>query len=74
VAANNSAIPEVLGENYSGLFQTSSQHELTLKLVSAIQLRTRLKLKKELNDRLEIFAPQKMAQNIHAFYSEKALL
>jgi glycosyltransferase involved in cell wall biosynthesis len=74
VAANNSAIPEVLGENYSGLFQTSNQHELTQKLVSAIQLRTRLELKKELNDRLEIFTPQKMAQNIHAFYSEKALL
>ena len=74
VAANNSAIPEVLGENYSGLFQTSNQRELTLKLVSAIQLRTRLELKKELKDRLELFTPEKMAQNIHAYYSEKSLL
>jgi glycosyltransferase involved in cell wall biosynthesis len=74
VAANNSAIPEVLGESYSGLFQTSNQHELTLKLVSTMQLSTRLELKKELNDRLELFSPQKMAHNIHAYYREKALL
>ena len=74
VAANNSAIPEVLGENYSGLFQTSNQVELTLKLVSTIQLETRLELKKELKDRLELFTPEKMTQNTHAYYIEKALL
>lgn len=74
VAANNSAIPEVLGENYSGLFQTSNQRELTLKLVSTIQLETRLELKKELKDRLELFTPEKMTQNTHAYYIEKALL
>ncbi len=74
IAANNSAIPEVLGDSYSGLFQTSNQVELTQKLISCLDLEKRNQLSMELIYRLEQFTPQRMVANIHAFYKEKSLL
>jgi CDP-glycerol glycerophosphotransferase len=55
IAANNSAIPEVLGSGYSGLFETGNVLALTNKLIEFQHLEKRELALKELSLRINHF-------------------
>jgi len=69
LAANNSAIPEVLGEKYEGLFRTGNHVELAEKIIKAIKIRDySTELVKSYLPQLEIFNPQVMAARTIEMY------
>ena len=68
IAANNSAIPEVLGENYFGLFQTSDVNSLARQLYDFSFLAKRMESKVLLGQRLEMFRPDVMGARIDSVY------
>jgi len=70
VAANNSAIVEVLGEKYPFLFRTSDQSDLVEKLEKLSNPQNRDEAIKYLKKRLTFFSPEIMAQKIDAIYVE----
>jgi glycosyltransferase involved in cell wall biosynthesis len=73
IAANNSAIPEVLGEDYFGLFQTSDIDSLSLQLYDFSFAAKRLESKLHLDRRLEMFRPEVMGARIDSIYLDAAL-
>jgi glycosyltransferase involved in cell wall biosynthesis len=70
VAANNSAIVEVLGEKYPFLFRTSDQSDLVEKLEQLSNPQHRDEAIKYLKIRLTLFSPEIMANKIDAIYVE----
>jgi glycosyltransferase involved in cell wall biosynthesis len=68
LAANNSAIPEVLGENYPGLFGTFNSHELAKKILEFPRFKS--EYEKSLEERFVLFDPQVMYQKIQRIYQK----
>lgn len=66
LAANNSAIPEVLGENYPGLFATYDSEELANKINDFPRLKDQYE--EILKNRLILFEPHVMYQKIEDIY------
>jgi glycosyltransferase involved in cell wall biosynthesis len=66
LAANNSAIPEVLGENYPGLFGTYDSDELAKKILEFPKFKN--EYEESLNKRLVLFHPHVMYQKIQEIY------
>ncbi len=66
LAANNSAIPEVLGENYPGLFATYNSEELANKIKEFPRLKCQYE--EILKKRLILFEPHVMYQKIEDVY------
>jgi glycosyltransferase involved in cell wall biosynthesis len=70
LASNNSSIPEVLGSEYSGLFETGSFQELSQKIERTINDKSfESSLIREYSVELEKFEPTKMAENIIEIYN-----
>lgn len=67
VAANNSAIPEVLGTDYEFLFETSNALDLEEKIFEIIT--SKKNFSEYSRQRLQLFRPELMAQNINEVYS-----
>lgn len=68
IAADNSAIPEVLGKDYPGLFKTGNSVELSNKIKSAYKSEFRIGLLTLAEARLDKFNPRLMCQNIDSAY------
>jgi glycosyltransferase involved in cell wall biosynthesis len=69
LAANNSAIPEVLGISYPGLFETGNSQELAAKITRAIESSDFTdQLIKSYQSQIELFNPTKMAKLIKQTY------
>jgi len=69
VASNNTAIPEVLGENFPGLSKTGSSRDFAQKLSNLLILDYRKKVLEVQSDRLKIFRAVPMAEKISQIYS-----
>ena len=69
LAANNSAIPEVLGLNYKGLFSTNDYKLLSDKIIELMndQVKSDL-LVSEYKDQIKLFDPVVMADNVFKVY------
>jgi glycosyltransferase involved in cell wall biosynthesis len=68
VASNNSAIPEVLGENFPGLSKTGSSKDFAQKLSNLLVLSYRKKVLEVQSGRLKIFRAEPMAEKISQIY------
>ncbi len=69
LAANNSAIPEVLGKSYSGLFETGNYKELALKISKVIESSEYSKaLIDSYQPQIELFNPNLMAKLVKQTY------
>ena len=70
IAANNSAIPEVLGKTYEGLFSTGDVSALAQQIKTAIGDYSFLeRLVQSYASQLSLFDPSKMNSNIQNIYS-----
>jgi glycosyltransferase involved in cell wall biosynthesis len=69
VASNNSAIPEVLGSNYDGLYETGNHIELAAKILKVIQSK---EYSKELINsylpQIKLFDPVLMEKSVREVY------
>jgi glycosyltransferase involved in cell wall biosynthesis len=71
LAANNSAIPEVLGKNYSGLFETGNYNELASKIFKVIESSDYSKaLIDSYQPQIELFNPNLMAKLVKQTYEK----
>jgi len=71
LAANNSAIPEVLGKSYSGLFETGNYKELALKISKVIESSDYSKdLIESYQPQIELFNPNLMAKLVKQTYEK----
>jgi glycosyltransferase involved in cell wall biosynthesis len=69
LAANNSAIPEVLGLNYKGLFSTNDYKSLSDKIIELITDQAKSdSLVLEYKDQIKLFDPVVMAGNVLKVY------
>jgi len=68
LASNNSAIPEVLGNDFPGLFVTSDSEDLSSKMRQTDNKEFCLQLLSAQEAREKIFEPSVMARNIQAVY------
>lgn len=68
IAANNSAIPEVLGEDYLGLYPTYDSEKLAHRLVEFSTLKVQEESRIILSERLNHFDPILMEKRINAIY------
>ncbi len=68
VAARNSAIPEVLGDKYEAMFETSNSAELCEVMISCIEPRMSDKLTEYLKHRLQLFSPENMTIKMDLAY------
>ena len=70
IAANNSAIPEVLGKTYEGLFLAGNVNSLSQQIKRAISENSfSERLVKSYSSQLNLFDPSKMHNNIKNTYS-----
>ena len=70
IAANNSAIPEVLGKSYEGLFLTGDANALAQQITTAIgDNGFSEKLVQSYASQLNLFDPSEMNMNIKNVYS-----
>jgi glycosyltransferase involved in cell wall biosynthesis len=70
IAANNSAIPEVLGKLYEGLFSTSDVNALAQQIKTAISDNNfSERVVQTYSSQLDLFDPSKMHENIKNIYS-----
>ena len=70
IAANNSAIPEVLGKTYEGLFSTGDVNALAQQIKIAISDNNfSEKLVQSYSSQLDLFDPNKMNTNIKRVYT-----
>jgi glycosyltransferase involved in cell wall biosynthesis len=70
IAANNSAIPEVLGKSYEGLFSTGDINALAQQIKTVISNKSfSERLVQSYSNQLELFDPSKMNSNIKNVYS-----
>ena len=72
VAADNSAIPEVLGANYQGLFETGDPQKLSEKITDFTNMEFAKEARKYLFERLPKFGVLEMQKSTSAVYSELA--
>ena len=69
LAADNSAIPEVLGVNYKGLFSTDDYKSLSDKIIELITDHTKSdSLVSEYKEQIKLFDPVNMADNVLRVY------
>jgi glycosyltransferase involved in cell wall biosynthesis len=68
IAANNSAIPEVLGEKYVGLFETGNVEDLCEKLMKFTEYEERARANASSTERLELFTADRMFQETMNVY------
>ena len=69
LAAKNSAIPEVLGINYKGLFSTNDHKLLSDKIIELMNDHTKSEsLALEYKDQIKLFDPIVMADNVSKVY------
>jgi glycosyltransferase involved in cell wall biosynthesis len=68
VAARNSAIPEVLGRNYEGLFETGNFKQLADLLELSLNSDQNTRMKKYLSERLQNFQPDRMRIKVDEIY------
>lgn len=69
LAANNSAIPEVLGINYPGLFETGNDEELASKISKVIENPSYSKeLINSYQHQIDLFNPKEMAKLVKQTY------
>jgi glycosyltransferase involved in cell wall biosynthesis len=68
LASNNSSIPEVLGQNYPGLFHTGNFEDLAKLMEDCLHLEFYNKIKLESRNRLLNFNSKKMALQILEAY------
>jgi len=74
IAANNSAIPEVLGKTYEGLFLTGDANALAQQIKTAISDDNfPKKLVNSYSSQLNLFDPSKMTTNIEKVYTNAGL-
>ena len=74
IAANNSAIPEVTGRDYMGLFETSNIYRLSEKIDMFINDPTVAAKSKELmSARVELFDVMMMESNMDSVYESMAI-
>jgi glycosyltransferase involved in cell wall biosynthesis len=71
VAARNSAIPEVLGFDYEGLFETGDFKQLSDLFQSSLEPSKNSSMKSYLNKRLEIFQPVRMRIKMDEIYLQQ---
>ena len=70
IAANNSAIPEVLGKTYEGLFSTGDVNALAQQIKTAISDKNFSEsLVQSYSSQLKLFGPGKMNANIKKVYT-----
>ena len=70
IAANNSAIPEVLGKTYEGLFQTGNVNALEQQINTVINDQNFSgRLVQSYSTQLDLFKPSDMSKNIRNIYS-----
>ena len=70
IAANNSAIPEVLGKTYEGLFQTGDVKALAQHINTAINDKNfSERLVQSYSNQLSLFGPSNMNKHIKGIYS-----
>jgi glycosyltransferase involved in cell wall biosynthesis len=70
IAANNSAIPEVLGNTYKGLFSTGDVNALAQQIKTAISDKNFLeRLVQSYANQLSLFGPSDMSKHIKCIYS-----
>lgn len=72
LAANNSAIPEVLGRNFQGLFSTGSLGELSKLMLASLEKPFRDDLITTQNEQFKKFDPVRMELEISDYYSFKS--
>jgi glycosyltransferase involved in cell wall biosynthesis len=71
LASNNSSIPEVLGSNHKGLFETNNYKDLSYKINKVLQeSKFEREVKKNYGKQLVLFDPAKMAKKISRVYEE----
>ena len=71
IAANNSAIPEVLGKTYEGLFSTGNEKALAQQINNAINDKNfSERLVKSYSSQLNLFDPSDMNKNVRNIYSK----
>lgn len=70
IAANNSSIPEVVGVNYQGLFETGNSEELVSKLLKTMEKPYRERLTQNYSVRLASFNPKTMYNRIETCYQK----
>ena len=71
IAANNSAIPEVLGKAYEGLFSTGDAKALAQHINTAINDKSfSERLVKSYSSQLNSFKPSDMSKNVRNIYSK----
>jgi glycosyltransferase involved in cell wall biosynthesis len=68
IAAKNSAIPEVLGEDYQGLFLTGDSHQLAQRIIEFLNFEYIEKVRSYLSKRLLEFSVQEMESNTTRVY------
>ena len=69
LAANNSAIPEVLGSNYKGLFSTDDYELLSEKIIDLMNDHTKFELLvSDYKEQIKLFDPVGMAANVLKVY------
>jgi len=68
VASNNSAIPEVLGQDYPWLFNTGEASDLLEKIIGLIEDANKFDFLGFAEKRLHLFEPKKMALELEAVY------
>jgi glycosyltransferase involved in cell wall biosynthesis len=71
VASNNSAIPEVLGEDFPGLCKSGEASEFARKIIELTHPNQRDNFLLLQNRRSSLFSARKMRQNIDLVYSGK---
>ena len=69
VASRNSAIPEVLGEEYEGLFETGNETILASLFSKVSDPKVSSRIIHYLGQRIEMFEPHRMREEIDAIYS-----
>ena len=74
VAARNSAIPEVLGDEYEGLFRTGDYKELATLFDSSLEKNQNLRMRKYLSHRIEKFQPYRMRLEMDEIYRQQEIL
>lgn len=70
IAPNNSAIPEVLGANYEGLFETGNPQNLSNRIIEFKNFTHAETAKKNLAERLPLFSLQEMERKTSDVYAE----
>ena len=70
IAANNSAIPEVVGKTYEGLFSTGDVNALAQQIKTAISYKNfSERLVQSYSSQLSLFGPSDMNKHIKSIYS-----